>query len=328
MATVKGILTYGNKNVVVDIELQPARLTILIGPNLTGKSLVLRCMYSKAEARVGRLSDRDLWKGLEGITCDAGEAVELAVYLDAYRTAIQLYEFLQNEFVSVKEMLKRLSIVGEDDKQLVQRIRDDIKTIEDRVKADFDVAAELKKYADDYVVKEALDVLFQLYERYGQVAKDHDLFDDFFPLLLTVEKDGFVWRDMKNNARGRGLSTLSTVYAPALVATYMLYAYGASDARNVYLLVEEPEAHAHPVLAHFLGRLALLLAERAEERGYGFHAVFATHSLDFLMGAHGRLAKAYIFRRTADKIFVEGVWDGKSYVPGLSDPSAYEVFTR
>lgn len=55
MIAVKGSLTYGSRNVVVDIELEPARLTVLTGPNLAGKSLVLRCLYSKAEARVGRL---------------------------------------------------------------------------------------------------------------------------------------------------------------------------------------------------------------------------------------------------------------------------------
>ncbi|AFA39157.1 hypothetical protein Pogu_1130 [Pyrobaculum oguniense TE7] len=36
MITVKGNITYGNKNIAVNIELEPARLTILTGPNLTG----------------------------------------------------------------------------------------------------------------------------------------------------------------------------------------------------------------------------------------------------------------------------------------------------
>lgn len=327
MITVRGNITYGNKNISIDIELEPARLTILTGPNLTGKSLVLRCVYSKAETKVGRLSVEDLW--VEGVSCDATEAIKLAVYVDAYRTAVQLYELIQIKFEDVKSALKFIhSSVRVDDRQLVQKVNDDIKIIENRIKADLDIATELKSYTDDYLVKEALDVLFQLYEQYRQVAKDHDLFDDFFPLILSVEKDGFVWRDTKTDARGRGLRTLSTVYAPALVAMYMLYAYGASDGRDVYLLVEEPEAHAHPVMSHFLGRLALRLAESAEERGYGFHAVFATHSLDFLTGAYGKVSRAYILRRSHDRIYVEGTWDGGSYIPGLSDPGAYQLFTR
>ncbi|MEM0278233.1 MAG: hypothetical protein QW677_11285 [Pyrobaculum sp.] len=327
MITVKGNITYGNKNIAVNIELEPARLTILTGPNLTGKSLVLRCLYSKAEIKVGRLSVQDF--GIEGLSCDATESIKLAVYVDAYRTAIQLYELLQNKFEDIKEVLKGIySVVRGDDRQLVQKVRDDIEFVEKRVKADLDIAMEIKSYVDDYGIKEALDILFQLYEQYKQVAKDHDLFDDFFPLMLSVEKEGFVWRDTKTDARGRGLKALSTVYAPALVAMYMLYAYGASDGRDVYLLVEEPEAHAHPVMAHFLGRLALRLAERAEERGYGFRAVFATHSLDFLTGAYGKVSKAYILRRSPSRIYVEGTWDGGSYIPGLSDPGAYQLFTR
>ena len=327
MITVKGSLTYGNKNVSVEIELEPARLTILTGPNLTGKSLVLKCVYSKAETKVGRLGDEDLL--IEGVSCDATEAIELAIYVDAYRTAIQLYEFLQNKFEDIGNALKSLySVLRDDNRQLVQKVKDDIEIIERRIKADLDIATELKSYTDDYVIGEALGILLHLYDQYKQVAKDHDLFDDFFPLMLSVEKDGFVWRDTKNGARGRGLSTLSTVYAPALVAMYMLYAYGASDGRDVYLLIEEPEAHAHPVMAHFLGRLALRLAERAEERGYGFRAMFATHSLDFLTGAYGKVSRAYILRRSPDRIYVEGTWDGGSYIPGLSDPGAYQLFTQ
>ncbi|AFA39158.1 hypothetical protein Pogu_1131 [Pyrobaculum oguniense TE7] len=288
---------------------------------------MLRCLYSKAEIKVGRLSAEDL--GIEGVSCDVAESVKLAVNVDAYRTAIQLYELLQNKFEDIKEVLKGIySVVRGDDRQLVQKVRNDIEFVEKRVKADLDIAMEIKSYVDDYTIKEALDILFKLYEQYKQVAKDHDLFDDFFPLMLSVEKEGFVWRDTKTDARGRGLKTLSTVYAPALVAMYMLYAYGASDGRDVYLLVEEPEAHAHPVMAHFLGRLALRLAERAEERGYGFHAVFATHSLDFLTGAYGKVSKAYILRRSPDRIYVEGTWDGGSYIPGLSDTGAYQLFTR
>lgn len=328
MITVKGDLTYGNKNVKVDIELEPARLTVLTGPNLTGKSLVIRCVYNRAETRVGRLSAKDLW--IEGVSCDATETIKLAVYLDAYRTAIQLYEFLQSKFEDIGNTLKSIyhDVTEDDIRQQVQKVIDDLKIIESAVKADFSTALVLKSYTNDYLVKETLDVLFQLYEQYKQVAKEHGLFDDFFPIMLSVEKDGFVWRDTKTDARGRGLRTLSTVYAPALVAMYMLYAYGASDGRDVYLLVEEPEAHAHPVMAHFLGRLALRLAERAEERGYGFRAMFATHSLDFLAGAYGKVSRAYILRRSHDRIYVEGTWDGGSYIPGLSDPGAYQLFTR
>ena len=46
------------------------------------------------------------------------------------------------------------------------------------------------------------------------------------------------------------------------------------------------------------------------------------------MGAYDKYSKAYILRRTAKKIYVKGVWDSWSYVPGPSNPDAYEVFTR
>ncbi|RFA95076.1 hypothetical protein [Pyrobaculum aerophilum] len=329
MISLKGKLTYGNKEIGVDIEIEPARVTLLTGPNLTGKSLVLRCIYKMATKQLGRFKRDQIWQGLEGVRCDVDNKIDLAIYVDAYRTSIQLYEYIRDEFAEILRLTKSLEqIIKSDEQAIVGQISGRVEDVRHILKADHDLARETRIDGNDFAIREALDVLYQLKDMYARVAAEHDLFDDFLPLLLSAEEGGFAWRDFKTGARGRGLVELSTAYAPALVAMFMIYSYGASEGREVYLLVEEPEAHAHPVMAHFLGRLAAKLAERAEEAGLGFHAVFATHSLDFLMGAHGKHSKAYILRRTAEKVYVQGVWDGRGYVPGLSDPGAYEVLTR
>ncbi|CCC81874.1 ATP-binding protein [Thermoproteus tenax] len=83
-------------------------------------------------------------------------------------------------------------------------------------------------------------------------------------------------------AGGRRLGQLSSVFAPALVALYAAYTYALGEV--AYFLVEEPEAHAHPVLTHFLGRYLRRLVERLGGR---FNVVAATHSLDFVKGLKG-----------------------------------------
>ena len=46
---------------------------------------------------------------------------------------------------------------------------------------------------------------------------------------------------------------------------FMIYSYGVSEGREVFLSVEEPEAYAHLVMATSSGALPLGLAKRAEE---------------------------------------------------------------
>ncbi|MGC9171121.1 MAG: hypothetical protein ACP5HD_10350, partial [Thermoproteus sp.] len=58
--TLKGSLRYGNRDIGIDIELDVGGAVSLVGPNLTGKSLALWCIYAHAARRIGRAVEREL----------------------------------------------------------------------------------------------------------------------------------------------------------------------------------------------------------------------------------------------------------------------------
>ncbi|MGB9704522.1 MAG: hypothetical protein ACPL3C_03655 [Pyrobaculum sp.] len=329
MVSIRGVIKYGQKQIEVDIDTPlDKRITILTGPNLTGKSLVLKCIYTHAKRAIGRIAQEDIKHMLGDLNCQVDRKIDVAIYVDAYRTSIQLYEYITEEFSRIKTDLRRLEKWGEAPVNAGELV-ESLEKIEDSIKADAALGVSAKKLTDDSLVVDAYRVLDQLREEYGKAARSYQLFDDFFPLRISASEKGLTWTDLKTGAEGRSLLTLSTVFSPALVAMYTIYAYAASRHDDVYLLVEEPEAHAHPTLAHFLGRLAQRLAERAEEQGLGFRAVYSTHSLDFVLGAYGEHTNVYILRRTQDKIYSEKEkWDGKKPIPGLTHPGAYDVFVK
>jgi len=120
------------------------------------------------------------------------------------------------------------------------------------------------------------------------------------------------------------LQHLSAAFSPALVALYAIYAYAIPQ--ETYLLVEEPETHAHPLMAYFLGAYLRRLAKRSGGR---LNVVVSTHSFDFLRGFWDEGVKVYVLRRfvEGDKIAlrVAGQWRGEGYVPGFSDTAIYKL---
>ncbi len=195
---------------------------------------------------------------------------------------------------------------------------------------DLSYLLELKTLADDARISEAVGEfldLYSLFEKRREEAREEikELFDDFFPVFLTATREGFVWRDLRFRSEGRGLTQLSTGFSPALVALYAIYAYAIPQ--ETYLLVEEPESHAHPVAAYFLGVFLRRLAKRSGNR---LNVVAATHSLDFLRGFwEENFTKVYVLRRREARgkieLYVDREWSGEAYVPGFTDPAVYAL---
>jgi hypothetical protein len=322
----KGSLRYGNRDIGVDIRLDVGGAVSLVGPNLTGKSLTLWCIYAHAAKKIGRAVEREL----PNLECRVDSADYYAVYVDAYRVAVQLYE------LSVKPRLEDIVRLGAEMRDLASstagateiadidsrfiRLRDLVKEIQGAVYGDFEIALSARQRADDWKIAEAQAIVDEVRRTMEKAREDpelKDLIDEYMPLLISVTSEGFVWRDPKIGAEGAGLRQLSTVFAPALVLAEAIYAYGLP--RQTFLLVEEPEAHAHPVLAFFLGRVLRRLVERSGGR---FNVVAATHSLDFLAGIG---PPAYIFARDAERIYVKGIWRGEGRVPGFTDAAIYRA---
>jgi hypothetical protein len=189
---------------------------------------------------------------------------------------------------------------------------------------DLQFALDAKKRADDLLVADAVRQFNELYDEWLRKAEEarseiKEIFDDFFPVVLSAIADGFAWTDRKAGASGRGLQRLSTAFSPALVALYAMYAYGIPQ--ETYLLVEEPETHAHPLMAYFLGAY---LRRLAKQSGGRLNVVVSTYSFDFLRGFWDEGVKVYVLRRFIEggKIFlrVAGQWQGRATCPASRTP--------
>jgi hypothetical protein len=320
-----GELAYGGGTLAVELEIDASGVVALIGPNLTGKSLLLQCIYQRGKSQIGRPLQAP-----PELICDVEKGGYLAIYVDAYRVVSQLYETAIRERLEViREGAKALRGADAED---VRRVGDAIYRAVDAIEkglGDLQFALDAKSRADDLLVADAVRQFNELYDEWLRKAEEtrseiKEIFDDFFPVVLSATADGFAWTDRKAGASGRGLQRLSTAFSPALVALYAIYAYGIP--RETYLLVEEPETHAHPLMAYFLGAYLRRLAKRSGGR---LNVIVSTHSFDFLRGFWDEGVRVYVLRR-----FIEGgkillkvaeQWRGEGYVPGFSDTAIYKL---
>ena len=317
----RGSLQYGDKDLHVDISLEMEPTTALIGPNLTGKSLALQCIHRHAKERYGR----DLGWAPVGVFCEVSEEDYVSIYLDVYRTVNQLYErALSSRISSMKRIIDSLKGY-EEIRGVAVDLDTDLRVMARLLEGDREMAGELKEAVDDRLLFEAmgeLDALKAQFQRAAEKLRETGhIFEEYFPLELSVTKAGFNWRDSRIGAKGYGLTTLSSAFSPAMVVLFATYAYAVPE--RTYLLVEEPEAHAHPLLAFFIGRYLRRLTERAGGR---FNVVASTHSLDFVRGLRGRV---YVLSREQEGerwvLRVIKEWRGEGIVPGFSDPALYEL---
>ncbi len=106
--TIKGGLTYGGRSINFDVGIDIKPLTILIGPNLSGKSLTLMCLAKLARTIIARgyVHDRieELPQSLECV--GDGLNYDYAIYVDAYRVMLQ-------PFMKIRPMLDEIKRVAE-----------------------------------------------------------------------------------------------------------------------------------------------------------------------------------------------------------------------
>jgi hypothetical protein len=322
---VAGELAYGRGTLSVELEIDASGAAALIGPNLTGKSLLLQCIYQRGESKIGRPLQAP-----PDLICDVEREDYLAIYVDAYRVVSQLYEAAVRERLEdIRKNIEELSRIGDvEARRIGENIYRVVKDIE-KILGDLQFALDAKSRADDLLLADAVRQFNELYDEWLRKAEEarseiKEIFDDFFPMVLSATADGFAWTDRKAGASGRGLQRLSAAFSPALVALYAMYAYGIP--RETYLLVEEPETHAHPLMAYFLGAY---LRKLAKQSGSRLNVVVSTHSFDFLRGFWDEGVKVYVLRRFIEgsKVLlrVAGQWQGEGYVPGFSDTAIYKL---
>ena len=322
---VAGELAYGGGTLVVELEVNASGAVALIGPNLTGKSLLLQCIYQRGKSRIGRPLQAP-----PDLICDVEREGYLAVYVDAYRVVSQLYETAVRERLEgIRDGAETLrGAYYEEARRVGDAIYRAVAAIE-KILGDLQFVLAAKSRADDLLVTDAVRQFNELYDEWLRKAEEarseiKEIFDEFFPVVLSATADGFAWTDRTAGASGRGLQRLSAAFSPALVALYAIYAYGIL--RETYLLVEEPETHAHPLMAYFLGAY---LRRLAKQSGGRLNVIVSTHSFDFLRGFWDEGVKVYVLRRFIEggkiALRVAGQWQGEGHVPGFSDTAIYKL---
>ena len=331
---VRGSAKYGEGDkevdIVVDIEIGLAPLTILIGPNLSGKSLLLCGIHSA----VSRGTPRTCGHVQLDVERDIEEGHVL--FLDAYRASRFIYELVEGRLRELRRIIEDAAEYIQEEGQrerVVGYVADFIAEMERHMTPEYDVLLNAKVNSDDDLHSDAMQFIEGQLSEFRDIARELGTgVDDLLPIRVWPVRGGFAWSDVLGPS-GRGVLHLSSVFASSMVVTAYAYAYALS--RNpTYLLVEEPEIHAHPLHATFLGYLAAAFAKRATEKGLKLWMAISTHSMDFLRGVlatTNEAVKVYTFkrRRVDGAIRLEAEpWTPGAYVPGFTDAAALALGKR
>jgi len=317
-------LSYGGWKLALDASIDLAPVTLLVGPNLTGKSLVM-CLLASALGKPHK-------------TCPTVEArvrcsIEggYVLFLDAYRASAYIYEIVEGELSALEELSDFLSKNAATE-HLGEKARETLNHIRAVMERDLSELLDAKKKVDDTLLRDAEIVIDREREKFQKFVEEMKLqadVDYFLPLMLIPTDDGYIWYD-RAGPKGSHLKQLSTGFAAAMVVTALKYAYAIASDKPAYLFVEEPEAHAGPLQAFFLGHLAAVLTKRAEERGAKLFFVASTHSLEFVRGATSGWTNICVTERSVDKenktiTLLVKKWERRDLVPHFFESAALAI---
>lgn len=286
----------------IEESLDLGKTTMFIGPNLAGKSLLLRCIFSsitKAEKYVLTV-DFDVVR-----ECSVDEEFNYAIYVDPYAVTYLLYDKYGSLFeVEDEEITSRLSSLT--------YMREDVKGILR--------LAEIRSLTrdDDLVqaVNELNNVLKQIYEELKEVGHEEEV-KYIHPLRIFVTGRGLEWKDAFGN-EGNSVSNLSPSFYPSFVVTTALYSYALSKKRvKVLLLLDEPDAFAYPSFAYTMGRIIRSFSNKSEY----LYTLIVTHSWDFYKGMLNNKPldiRLFTCSRDGNTISIRPLSSDEWYIPGLS----------
>ena len=284
--------------VEVSAELDLPRLTLFIGPNLNGKSTVLKCIFTAMKGKRYWLTLR--FNDVEG--CEVDEEVNYVLYADPYMVTYYLYDKYKQYFLMAEEAerLSELAEIGRD------------------VRGPVDDLLEFKSLIpDDYLAEaghEVDKVLEKLHDELREAGHEEE-WKYLLPLRVYVTKDGIEWRDVFEK-KGEGVTNVTPFFYPAFIVTATTYAYAMSKKRKVVLLLDEPEAFSYPSAAYTMGRIFRHLSEKSDN----LYIIAITHSWDLYAGAEKdrpEWVEVYTYKREGKKVSIEPLRKGL-YIPGFS----------
>lgn len=286
----------------IHTELDLNKMTLFIGPNLNGKSLLLRCIYSSVTGVKYNLTVDFQPIG----ECSVDESFDYTLYIDPYVLTYYIYdkyksyfEYSESSSEEASATITALSEIGKDTASILKLL--DIRSLA----RDEDLSDAIKEV--DTVVKEIEEELKKV--NHEEEAKY------LLPLRVSVTKHGIEWVDVFGD-EGNNVTVLTPSFYPSFVLTAVMYSYALSKKKvKVLLLLDEPEAFAYPSFAYTMGRVIRHLTNKSPY----LYTIVITHSWDFYKGVlHGEQnVSVFTFDREGRKITVkpkEKSW----YIPGFS----------
>ncbi|MEM1627592.1 MAG: hypothetical protein QXV69_10115 [Sulfolobaceae archaeon] len=287
---------------IIEGTLDLGRVALLIGPNLNGKSLLLRCIYHSAVGEKYVLTI-----GFDKVgECSVDEEFNHVVYIDPYAIAYFLYdkykEFFEEE--PREKDTRKFTILSS--------VREDVKGI---LKI-----AEIRALTRDDDLFQGMKELENVVQQISQELKDvgHEEESKYiYPLRISVTTHGLEWKDVFGG-EGTSVTQLTPSFYPSLVVTTVMYSYALSKKKaKVLLLLDEPDAFAYPSFAYTVGRIIRHFTDISDY----LYAVITSHSWDFYKGIlHGKSSNVKIFTWTRDgnKVSIVPFSTEEWYIPGFS----------
>jgi predicted ATPase len=277
-------------------ELDLPKLTVIIGPNLSGKSVVLKCIYSSVPAPE-KFNLGSYIESLGECQVEEGENFDYAVYIDVYAITYRIYE-------EVKDLMERYA----------DKIPTEMYSILEKQLPTLSFLNDIRSLITDDEIGESREVVEKLLTEIKEKLKTLNLeeeIDYLEPLQVFPTKNRLIWKDF-TGSRGEGVKYLSPTFYNAAIVTLMQYLYALSKKYKVLFILDEPEAFAHPSFAFFLGRLINKLTLESKN----LFTICITHSWDFLQGIKNG-AKVKVIRRRKDGKVEINEWNGEVYIPGF-----------
>jgi len=279
-------------------ELDLPKLTVIIGPNLSAKSVIFKCIYSSVPVPAPEKFNLGSYtEPLGECQVEEGENFDYAVYIDVYAITYRIYE-------EVKDLMERYA----------DKIPTEMYSILEKQLPTLSFLNNIRNLITDDEIGESREVVEKLLTEIKEKLKSLKLeeeIDYLEPLQLFPTKNGLNWKDF-TGSRGEGVKYLSPSFYNAAIVTLMQYLYALSKKYKVLLILDEPEAFAHPSFAFFLGKLINKLTLESKN----LFTICVIHSWDFLQGIKNG-AKVKVIRRRKDGKVEINEWNGEVYIPGF-----------
>ncbi|WP_252896935.1 hypothetical protein [Metallosphaera hakonensis] len=185
------------------------KLTLFIGPNLNGKSLLLQCIYNSAKGEKHNLTVDFTGAG----ECSLNEEFDYVIYMDPYVITYYIYDKYRQYLDTEESEEKGRAFTG------LSKLRDDVKAIHRLL--------DIRELSRDDDIFEGWsrvnNVVSEITEKLKQANREDEA-KYLIPLKISMTRYGIEWKDVFGD-EGSGVTNLTPSFYPSFVLTATVYSY-------------------------------------------------------------------------------------------------------